>query len=78
MPTRVHSSRTVTFASFKTRDDQGRFLGPFGILLHTPEVAKAYLPMITSIAKISTELDADVRETAILVVGARTGAKYET
>jgi hypothetical protein len=25
-----------------------------------------------------TQLDADVREVAILVVGARTGAKYET
>jgi hypothetical protein len=64
--------------SFKARDEQGRFLGPFGILMHSPDVARAYLPMIGSIAKIGKGLDADVRETAILVVGARTGAKYET
>lgn len=63
--------------SFKSRDDQGRFLGPFGIVLHTPHVAKAYLPLIKAIAGIEG-LPAEAREVAILVVGARTGARYET
>jgi 4-carboxymuconolactone decarboxylase len=66
-----------TESRFKSRDDLGRLLGPFGILLHTPTVAKAYIPMIGAITRIH-KLDAGVRETAILVVGSRTGAKYET
>jgi hypothetical protein len=46
-------------------------------MLHTPHVAKAYLPLIKAIAGIEG-LPAEAREVAILVVGARTGARYET
>ncbi|KAI9637494.1 uncharacterized protein MKK02DRAFT_43420 [Dioszegia hungarica] len=63
--------------AFKARDDQGRFVGPFGIILHTPELAKAYMQLTGSVAGIGG-LDPEARETAILVVGATTGAKYET
>lgn len=69
-------SKALIF-SFKARDDQGRFVGPFGIIVQTPDLAKAYMAMSGAVARIGG-LDPDARETAILVVGAGTEAKYET
>ena len=58
------------------RDEQKRFIGPFGIQLHTPYVGEVWLQFTQAIAKIP-DLPKECRETVILVVGARTGAKYE-
>ena len=58
------------------RDSQDRFVGPFGILLHMPAAGEAFLQLGHGIGTIP-DVPAECRETVILVVGARTGAKYE-
>lgn len=58
------------------RNSRDQFIGPFGIQLHTPDVGQVFLNFTLAIHAIPGLPDA-ARETAILTVAARTGAKYE-
>lgn len=57
-------------------DAQSRLVGPFGIQLHYPEVAQAYINLANALKTIPSLLP-EVRECAVLGVGFRLGAKYE-
>lgn len=57
-------------------DKEGRLVGPFGIQVHYPEMAKAFIGFAKAIRTIPG-FTADVREVTILGVGSRLGARYE-
>ena len=70
------SRRGAHYRSFVYRLDDGRFVGPFGIQLHTPEIGQHFMGLAQAMAKI-LGLQSSTREIAILVVGAHTKAAYE-
>ena len=62
---------------FTYMDSESRFVGPFGIQIHRPEIAKAFIQFATALSTVP-DLPHDVRECAILAVGSRLGAAYES
>ncbi len=61
---------------FRSRDDNGRLIGPFNPVLYSPEVASGFLDMQAAERQHSS-LPARVREVVILSVGAVWRAEYE-
>ena len=62
--------------SFRWREPNGAFLGPFAPFLHTPTVGRAQLEVVLALAKIPG-LSKKARETSILVTGTKYQAAYE-
>ena len=54
----------------------GSFLGPLGVLMHTPELGHLFLEWGNALGKLPG-LSAQSREIAVLAVGARTQAAYQ-
>ncbi|MBE7212012.1 MAG: carboxymuconolactone decarboxylase family protein [Gluconacetobacter diazotrophicus] len=65
------------FRSFRTRTDDGAFIGPFNPWLHYPESGEAAWAMFQALSGDRARLPAECREVAILVVGARFRSEYE-
>lgn len=56
--------------------EDGRFVGPFAVQLHTPQVGEHFIGMALSLQKIPG-LSTKSREIVILVVGTKYQADYE-
>jgi hypothetical protein len=73
---------SVAYKSFGPNGEQfiyeenGAFIGPFPFFMAAPEVGKGLLSLVVGMQKLG--LPPDARETAILAVGARFQAGYET
>lgn len=63
-------------AGFRTRDGDGRLIGPFNSALYSPELSAAFLDYQAS-EQQHTTLDPRVREVVILTVGAVWKSAYE-
>ena len=64
------------FNAFKTIREDGALMGPWNPWLHEPVIGKAIWDLTLAMTAKATLPD-DVRQIAILVVGARFGAAYE-
>lgn len=64
------------YCSLVTKLEDGTFIGPFGIQLHTPALGHHFLAFIEAIDELPG-LSARGREIASVVVGAHTSAAYE-
>ncbi len=64
------------FTAFKTTDECGALLGPWGVFLHEPSVGQAHYDVIAALTALKL-LPQSARQVAILVVGARFRAAYE-
>jgi 4-carboxymuconolactone decarboxylase len=62
--------------NLQSSTNDGRLIGPFNPLLHSPEMSSAFLDFQLAKAK-SMSLDARVRQVVILAVGAVWNAPYE-
>ena len=60
---------------FEYIDNEKRFIGPFGIHMHSPAVGEAFLNFAKALRTLN--VPPELRECAILGVGARTKAAYE-
>lgn len=67
---------TKSFGSFKTTNDDGSLLGPWGVFLYEPAVGQAHYDQIAAITSLG-HLSEAVKQVAILVVGAHYQAAYE-
>lgn len=56
--------------------DDGRFVGPFAVQLHTPEIGQHWLGMVEGMRKLQGLSNIN-REIAIVVTGSRFDASYE-
>lgn len=64
------------FTAFKTADDDGALLGPWGVFIQEPTVGQAHYDLIDAVTKLG-RLSAAAKQVAIIVVGARFKAAYE-
>ena len=64
------------FTAFKTRDERGTLLGPWGVFLHEPPVGQAHYDQVEAISALKRLPDA-AKQVAILVTGAVYKASYE-
>lgn len=64
------------FTAFKTRDQDGALLGPWGVFIHAPEIGQAHYDQVEAISAVKT-LPEDAKQVAILAVGAHYRAAYE-
>lgn len=64
------------FTAFKTADDEGALLGPWGVFIQEPTVGQAHYDLIDAVTKLG-RLSAAAKQVAIIVVGARFKAAYE-
>lgn len=62
---------------FVYMDASKRLVGPFGVQIHHPEVAKAFIGFARALQTIP-DFPREVRECAILAVGSRLDAGYES
>lgn len=67
---------TSDFNAFKTEREDGALMGPWNPWLHEPAIGKAIWDLTLAMTSNATLPD-NVRQIAILVVGARFGAAYE-
>ena len=63
-------------AGFQSKTDDGRLIGPFNSVLHSPGISAAFLALQAAEQKHTT-LDERVRQVVILTVGAIWGCDYE-
>lgn len=64
------------FTAFKTVDDDGALLGPWGVFIHEPAVGQAHYDLIGAITNLN-RLSTAAKQVAIITVGARFKAAYE-
>ena len=64
------------FTAFRTQNEDGALLGPWGVFVHEPAVGQAHYDQVEAIAALK-RLPEEAKQVAILVVGARYGAAYE-
>ena len=64
------------FTGFKSKTDDGRLIGPFNSILHSPAISSAFLALQAAEQKHTT-LSERVRQVVILTVGAVWGCDYE-
>ena len=64
------------FNAFKVEREDGALMGPWNPWLHEPRIGKAIWDLTLAMTA-EASLNDNVRQTAILVVGARFGAAYE-
>jgi len=64
------------FNAFKTENDEGALIGPWNPWLHEPRIGKAIWDLTMAMTAEATLPD-NIRQLAILVVGARFDAAYE-
>ena len=64
------------FTAFKTVDDNGALLGPWGVFIQEPTVGMAHCDLIDAVGKLK-RLPAAAKQVAIIVVGASFKAAYE-
>lgn len=64
------------FTAFKTMNEEGALLGPWGIFIQEPEVGQAHYDLIAAVSGLG-RLSAAAKQVAIIVVGARFKAAYE-
>lgn len=67
---------TAKYNEFETIRDDGAIMGPWNAWLHEPEVGTAIWGLVKAMTRFH-HLPEDVRQIAILVVGARFQAAYE-
>ena len=63
-------------AGFRSKTDDGRLIGPFNSILHSPAISSAFLALQAAEQKHTT-LDERVRQVVILTVAAVWGCDYE-
>ena len=63
-------------AGFQSKTEDGRLIGPFNSVLHSPGITAAFLALQAAEQKHTT-LDERVRQVVILTVGAVWGCDYE-
>ena len=63
-------------AGFESKTDDGRLIGPFNSILHSPAIGSAFLALQAAEQKHTT-LDERMRQVVILTVGAVWGCDYE-
>ena len=63
-------------AGFQSKTNDGRLIGPFNSVLHSPGISPAFLALQAAEQK-NTTLDERVRQVVILTVGAVWGCDYE-
>jgi 4-carboxymuconolactone decarboxylase len=64
------------YASFEVRNSHGAFVGPWGVMLHFPELAQP-LGRFISLAQQLPGLSGRARQVVILTIGARFNVAYE-
>jgi 4-carboxymuconolactone decarboxylase len=64
------------YQGFEVRDEQGAFVGPWGVLLHFPELAEPLARFVT-LAQQLPGLSERARQVVILTIGARFNVAYE-
>jgi 4-carboxymuconolactone decarboxylase len=64
------------YSQFITTREDGAMLGPWGAWLHDPELGQAFWTVTQAMTR-ARRIPDNVRQVAILVVGARLGAAYE-
>lgn len=64
------------YAGFEVRDGDGAFIGPWGVMLHFPELAEP-LGRFINLAQQLPGLSERARQVVILTVGARFNVAYE-
>ena len=64
------------FTAFKTMDDDGALLGPWGVFLHEPRVGEAHYDLVDAVTSLK-RLSTSAKQVAILVAGSRFKAAYE-
>src|SRR5271168_3810761 len=67
---------TTNFNAFKVLSENGALMGPWNPWLHEPAIGKAIWDLTLALTANATLSD-NVRQIAILAVGARFGAAYE-
>ncbi|MEZ2392025.1 carboxymuconolactone decarboxylase family protein [bacterium RCC_150] len=73
----VSGPRSTGPQHFPLIDDTGALAGPFGIMLHVPEVGRALQELGAGI-RYSTSLSGRIREIAILSVASATSCAFES
>jgi len=64
------------FTAFKTVNEEGALLGPWGVFIHEPIVGQAHYDQVDAITDLG-RLPAAAKQVAIIVAGARYKAAYE-
>jgi 4-carboxymuconolactone decarboxylase len=64
------------YAGFEVRDSNGAFVGPWGVMLHFPELAQP-LGRFINLAQQLPGLSERARQVVILTIGARFNVAYE-
>jgi 4-carboxymuconolactone decarboxylase len=64
------------FSAFKSMDDNGALLGPWGIFIHEPAIGQAHYDLLDAITSLG-HLSAPAKQVAIITVGAHFKAAYE-
>lgn len=64
------------FTAFRTVDERGALLGPWGVFIHEPTVGQAHYDEIAAITELK-RLPPAAKQVAIIVTGARFKAAYE-
>jgi 4-carboxymuconolactone decarboxylase len=68
--------RTDEFAGITTKQSDGAFLGPFGVMLHFPEAGAALAQFSRAVSRLPG-LSPSARQVVILAVGGRQNTAYE-